>query len=178
MTESLSIQQLLDDHKDSEARFVQLEALFAEIEVDPLWTASRMREFEDFADFFRIDLMAHMRKEDEILYPALEEFLPRDVGPLMVLRTEHDDIVTNFNRMQNSYQVMLQGNVRPEVVQKFLFFGRTLLQLLRDHAYKEERVLFPMVARFLKPELDARIAADMQTLEQVVRENLAANRQA
>ena len=120
--------------------------------------------------------MAHMRKEDEILYPALEEFLPRDVGPLMVLRTEHDDIVNNFNRMQNSYQLMIQGNVRPEVVQKLLFFGHTLLQLLRDHAYKEERVLFPMVSRFLRPELDARIDADMRTLQQVVRESIESNR--
>ena len=176
MTETLSIQQLLDDHKASEEQFRVLESLFDEIKAEPLWTSARMRRFECFADFFRVDLMAHMRKEDEVLYPALEEFLPRDVGPLMVLRTEHDDIVTNFNRMQNSYQLMIQGNMRSEVVQKFVFFGRALLQLLRDHAYKEERVLFPMVARFLKPELDARIDADMRTLDHVVRESLAANR--
>ena len=176
MTESLSIQQLLDDHKASEAQFERLETLFGQIQREPRWGPVRMQAFEEFADFFRVDLMAHMRKEDEILYPALEEFLPRDVGPLMVLRTEHDDVVNNFNRMQNSYQLMLQGNVRPEVVQKFLFFGRTLLQLLRDHAYKEERVLFPMVARFLKPDLDARIDADMRTLQSVMRESLEANR--
>ncbi len=164
MPETASIQQLLDDHKYSEARFAELDALLGEVKLDSQWTPERVHIFERFADYFRVDLMVHMRKEDEILYPALEEFLPRDVGPLMVLRTEHDDIVSNFNRMQNSYQLMLQGNMRPEVVQKFIFFGTTLLQLLRDHSYKEERVLFPMVARFLRPELDARIAGDMETL--------------
>jgi len=176
MTETLSIQQLLDDHKAGEKHYERLGALFEEIKDEPRWSSSQMRAFEDFAAFFRVDLMVHMRKEDEVLYPALEEFLPRDIGPLMVLRTEHDDIVNNFNRMQNSYHVMLQGNTRTEVVQKFLFFGRALLQLLRDHAYKEERVLFPMVARFLRPELDVRIDADMRTLELVARENMTVNR--
>ncbi len=170
MHETASIQLLLDDHKYSESRFAELEALLEGIKLDSKWTPERVRIFEGFADYFRVDLMVHMRKEDEILYPALEEFLPRDVGPLMVLRTEHDDIVSNFNRMQNSYQLMLQGNMRPEVVRKFLFFGTTLLQLLRDHSYKEERVLFPMVARFLRPELDARIAGDMETLSRAARE--------
>jgi iron-sulfur cluster repair protein YtfE (RIC family) len=71
---------------------------------------------------------------------------------------------------------MAQGNTRPEVIQKFLFFGRALLQLLRDHSYKEERVLFPMVARLLRPEIDTRIASDMETLERCARETVAANR--
>ena len=170
MHETASIQQLLDDHKYSESHFAQLDTLLEELKLDSKWTPERVRIFESFADYFRVDLVVHMRKEDEILYPALEEFLPRDVGPLMVLRTEHDDIVSNFNRMQNSYQLMLQGNLRPEVVQKFLFFGSTLLQLLHDHAYKEERVLFPMVARFLRPDLDARIAGDMETLSRAAHE--------
>jgi regulator of cell morphogenesis and NO signaling len=170
MTETASIQQLLDDHKYSESRFAELCELLEQFKLDNTWSPERVRTFERFAEYFRVDLMVHMRKEDEILYPALEEFLPRDVGPLMVLRTEHDDIVSNFNRMQNSYQLMLQGNVRPEVAQKFLFFGTTLLQLLHDHAYKEERVLFPMVARFLRPELDARLAGEMETLSRAAHE--------
>jgi iron-sulfur cluster repair protein YtfE (RIC family) len=176
MTETASIQQLLDDHKYSETRFAELEDLLQEFKVDNSWNSARVRTFEAFAQYFRGELIVHMRKEDEILYPALEEFLPRDVGPLMVLRTEHDDIVSNFSRMEKAHQLMLQGNLRPEVIQKFLFFGGTLLQILRDHAYKEERILFPMVTRFLKPDLDARIAGDMQTLARCIRENVAAGR--
>jgi len=176
MRDSIAIQHLVQDHKYSEARFAALESLFDAIQAGGDWDAHRMQEFESFAEYFRADLLVHMRKEDEVLYPALEEFLPRDVGPLMVLRTEHDDICANFTRMEKAYELLLQGTVGHEVAQKFLFFGRTLLQLLRDHAYKEERVLFPMVARFLRPELDAHLASDMETLERCTRENQAANR--
>ncbi len=176
MTETVSIQKLVQEHTDSEARYQGLEMLLNDIAVNPDWSSDRIRDFDAFAHYFRVDLVVHMRKEDEVLYPALEEFLPRDIGPLMVLRTEHDDICTNFNRMERAYEIMLQGNVQPEVVQKFLFFGRTLLQILRDHSYKEERVLFPMVARLLRPEQDSRLAADMETLERCARENAAVNR--
>ncbi len=176
MTGTASIQQLLEDHKYSEIRFTELEGLLHEFRLDNAWNPERVRIFEAFAQYFRGELIVHMRKEDEILYPALEEFLPRDVGPLMVLRTEHDDIISNFSRMEKAHQLMLQGNLRPEVVQKFLFFGGTLLQILRDHAYKEERILFPMVSRFLKPDLDARLAGDMETLARCVRENAVAGR--
>lgn len=176
MQETASIQQLLRDHKYSETRFTELDELLQEFKVDHSWSPERGRTFEAFAQYFRGELVVHMRKEDEILYPALEEFLPRDVGPLMVLRTEHDDIVSNFIRMEKAHQLMLQGNLSGEVVQKFLFFGGTLLQILRDHAYKEERILFPMVSRFLKPELDARIAGDMETLARCIRESVVAGR--
>src|SRR5512147_837328 len=176
MTETASIQQLLEDHKYSETRFAELEALLQEVKVDHSWSLARARVFEAFAQYFRGECIVHMRKEDEILYPALEEFLPRDIGPLMVLRTEHDDIVSNFSRMEKAHQLMIQGNIRPEVTQKFIFFGTTMLQLLRDHSYKEERILFPMVTRFLKPDLDARIAGDMETLARCIRENVTAGR--
>lgn len=176
MTQATSIQQLLTEHGYSEQRFAQLDSLLENVKLEGAWTQERSDLFESFADYFRLDLMVHMRKEDEVLYPALEEFLPRDVGPLMVLRTEHDDICSNFNRMLKAYELIAQGNTRPEVIQKFVYFGRNLLQLLRDHSYKEERVLFPMVARLLKPEMDTRIAADMETLERCARENLATNR--
>ena len=176
MIEPVSIQQLLSEHQYSERRFAALESLLDDVKLEGTWSQERSDLLESFADYFRLDLMVHMRKEDEVLYRALEEFLPRDIGPLMVLRTEHDDICSNFNRMFKAYELMAQGNTRPEVIQKFLFFGRALLQLLRDHSYKEERVLFPMVARLLRPETDTRIASDMETLERCARETVAANR--
>jgi regulator of cell morphogenesis and NO signaling len=175
--EAVSIQQLVSEHNYSEERFAALDSLLDDVKLEVRWSQERSDLFESFSDYFRLDLMVHMRKEDEVLYPALEEFLPRDIGPLMVLRTEHDDICSNFNRMHKAYELMAQGNTHPEVIQKFLYFGRTLLQLLRDHSYKEERVLFPMVARLLKPEADSRIAADMETLERCARENVAVNRE-
>ncbi len=176
MIQAVSIQQLVTEHGYSEQHFAQLDSLLENVKLEGTWTQERSDLFESFVDYFRLDLMVHMRKEDEVLYPALEEFLPRDIGPLMVLRTEHDDICSNFNRMVKAYELMALGNTNAEVIRKFLYFGRTLLQLLRDHSYKEERVLFPMVARLLKPEMDTRIAADMETLERCVRENVAANR--
>jgi hemerythrin-like domain-containing protein len=40
-----------------------------------------------------------------------------------------------------------------------------LLRLIQDHLYKENRVLFPMVARFLSPERDAALLERMRAID-------------
>jgi hemerythrin-like domain-containing protein len=50
----------------------------------------------------------------------------------------------------------------PQSVQCFLRAARAFGQLLRDHIFKEDRVLFPMVARHLPAEKDAELLAAMQ----------------
>ena len=42
--------------------------------------------------------------------------------------------------------------------------GRAALQTQRNHLYKEEVVLFPMVARFLSPDRDALLLRQLQVL--------------
>lgn len=160
-----AIQNLLRDHAAAEKMIGELESLMEAYRIEPVWTAAKDEQFERFARFFLSDVITHMRKEDEVLYPALEEFLPRDVGPLMVLRSEHGELASNFSRMQKAGELLAAGAATPEVAQKFLYYLRAIARTMRDHIYKEQHVLFPMVSRFLTPEQDRRLAEEMQAID-------------
>lgn len=160
-----AVQNLTRDHAGCEGSVATLEALLDAFHADLCWTAERSQAFRDFGRFFEAEILSHMRKEDEVLYPALEEFLPRDVGPLVVLRSEHAEMYANFVRMMKVAELLDQESTSPELEQKLLFYGRTLVQIMRDHIYKEQQVLFPMVMRYLNAEQDRRIAAEMEAMD-------------
>lgn len=89
-----------------------------------------------FSQFAR-DLEEHARLEDELLFAQLEETLPADVGPLPVMRAEHDQIDEGLARLADL------DDTGPD--------WRTLLnqtfELASLHFAKEERVLFPLASR-------------------------------
>ncbi len=160
-----AIQNLLRDHAAAEKMIAEMESLLPALRSQPEWNGVNQARYERFAQFFLRDCITHMRKEDEVLYPALEAFLPREVGPLMVLRTEHSEMTSNFSRLQKAAELLASGSATPELSQKFLYYLRTIVQTMRDHIYKEQHMLFPMVARFLTPEQDQRLAAEMQAID-------------
>jgi hemerythrin-like domain-containing protein len=44
-------------------------------------------------------------------------------------------------------------------------YGDAMVRIVRDHIYKEDRVLFPMVARFLSVERDTHLLAQMEEID-------------
>ena len=104
----------------------------------------------------------HMAKE-ELLFEVLEEFLPSDHGPLDVLRSEHIEVFQNFSRMRESARLDDQGV--PHCRKDCLWFAKTTARIIRDHMYKEDRVLFPLVSRFLPPETDLSLVARMKEMD-------------
>ena len=160
----LSIQHLLRDHRECARILAELESLLDTQKADPEWTAGRSTAFARISRFFNEVVIGHIRKEEEVLFPALEAFLPRDVGPLAVLRAEHADTCENFRRLCVSGESSAQRDNPPQLLEDFQRAGRKVLEVVRDHIYKEDRVLFPMVARFLSPELDAEILRRMEAI--------------
>ena len=79
----------------------------------------------------------HHGKEERALFPMLErKGLPRNVGPLAVMLSEHDEGRAKIAAMRAA----LTANA-PE---RFAAHARTYIELLRDHIAKENQVLFPM----------------------------------
>ncbi len=159
-----SIDHLLRDHRDLERVLVELELLLDSLEAKSRWTAEHALAFAWITRRFAESVMPHIAKEGEILFPALEDFLPRDTGPLAVLRGEHRDLITHFSRLREAAELLCQGSTQPLVREDFLRCGRATIQTLRDLIYKEERILFPMVARFLSGDRDAQILHKMQAM--------------
>lgn len=156
------IQHLLQEHRAAEELLAALDALLDSLEQEKSWSAARAETFARVRQFVSRDLPLHECKEDTILFPALAGFLPSDTGPLDVLRSEFAGIAAEAGRMVECANALAQDQASPKLVQSFLRAGRAFGQLLRDHIYKEDRVLFPMVARHLPAEKDAELLAAMQ----------------
>jgi hemerythrin-like domain-containing protein len=88
---------------------------------------------------FAADLKAHARREDEQVFVPLEKFLPRDHGPLAVMRAEHEEIEARLARLEGA------DPAQPEVRAEFAGLAR----VARDHFRKEEEVLFAFAERLL-----------------------------
>jgi regulator of cell morphogenesis and NO signaling len=151
------IAHLLDDHREVEQIFADLAALLDRIQAEPGWSSAQAGEFRRLASNFDHCVKLHMEKEGRVLYPALEDFLPRDTGPLAVLRGEQRDLLGCLGEWHRAGELLAQGNMQPAVREAFVRAGRDAIRIERNHFYKEERVPFPMAARLLSAERDAHL---------------------
>lgn len=83
-------------------------------------------------------LASHAQVEDELLFTSLEEHLPADAGPLVVMRMEHQEIEGGLEK--------LPSVTDPEAARALL---ARILHTARDHFAKEEQVLFPLAGERL-----------------------------
>jgi hemerythrin-like domain-containing protein len=159
------IRHLMDEHRAIEAVLASLERLLIGWSSEAPICAERREHLCAQRRFMTGPLLAHIRKEHHILFPALEGFLPRDEGPLDVLRTEHAAIQAHALWISEAVNLMLGSPVPGAAGEEFLRTSRRLLRLTRDHMYKEDRILFPMAVSFLTPEMDADLLRRMENLE-------------
>lgn len=107
--------------------------------------------FRDATDFFRnFADGCHHAKEEEHLFPALEERgVPREGGPLGVMLTEHDEGRACIRAMKAAIEPAFAGDPdsRKALVENALGY----VALLRQHIFKENNILFPMADTLLSP---------------------------
>lgn len=159
----LTIAHLLREHRKIEGAFAPLETFLQTGAAVTAWTPELSGAFATFAMSFAECVIPHIRKEEEILFPALEGFLPRDLGPLAVLRGEHHDIRQHFEQMRLTSAALDSGASSAPVLETFWRHARAIAEQMKDHIYKEDRVLFPLVARFLSGVRDAYLLREMET---------------
>lgn len=88
----------------------------------------------------------HLRREEEVLFPAFEAATGMTSGPTAVMRMEHEQM----RRLMSSLERAAAGRDRDE----FLGVAETLLMLMQQHNNKEESILYPMADRVLAPSAD------------------------
>lgn len=120
---------------------------------------------EQLIEFFRIFVdKCHHGKEEELLFPALEEVgVSREGGPIGVMLKEHQqgrDLVAKMNAALSQYA---KGN--REVVPDLIQYARAYIALLNQHIDKENNVLFPMADRHLGSEKQAELWEGFEAIE-------------
>jgi iron-sulfur cluster repair protein YtfE (RIC family) len=78
-------------------------------------------------------LATHAHLEDELLFVGLEPHLPREMGPLAVMRAEHEEIEGALAALEGATDA---GRARA-LLARVVGTGR-------EHFAKEEQVLFPL----------------------------------
>mgnify|MGYP002864561550 CR=1 FL=1 len=121
------------DHRDCDARWVDVEELLDADDIDaarPAWLK------------FHSGLRRHIAMEEEVLFPAFEAVSDMgDGGPTAVMRMEH-------KQMQGLLE-QIEAAIQAGRVEQAMDTGDTLLMLMQQHTMKEERVLYPMAENVL-----------------------------
>jgi hemerythrin-like domain-containing protein len=102
--------------------------------------AETLAQVQSLSALLTAALATHAHLEDELLFTALDPYLA-PMGPLSVMRLEHDEIESILVRVQE--------------VQDLTEARRLILnavQIARSHFAKEEQVLFPMAQQALSGE--------------------------
>ncbi len=85
-------------------------------------------------------LATHAQLEEDLLFKALDPHLG-EMGPLAVMRMEHQEIESTLEQILNLEDLV-------EAKQKLLH----VVHLAREHFAKEEQVLYPMASKILGSE--------------------------
>ncbi|SRR5579885_3150470 len=96
---------------------------------------------------FIFGLRRHIRMEEELFFPILEEKagIPAGAGPTAVMRAEHRQIRQLLDAMEKD----LLGGFCATLIQAIENQPAQLSSLLRSHDMKEENVLYPLADRVL-----------------------------
>jgi iron-sulfur cluster repair protein YtfE (RIC family) len=153
------------EHREIEAMLSELERL---LETTPNPNSANSSCTEKLMVILRsITRMvsSHIIKEHEILFPALEAFFSPEEGPLDVLREEHASLQAQLLVLRKASELLAEEAEELPVQNEIRRVGRVLIRSCRDHMYKEDFILFPMVARLLPAERDQRLLQQMTAIK-------------
>jgi len=93
----------------------------------------------------------HHNKEEDLLFPELEaRGMPREGGPIAVMLDEHEQGRALVRKMVASLPAAQDGDAA--ALQGLESAGRGFIDLIRNHIFKENNILFPMADRAVDDE--------------------------
>ncbi|OGV98363.1 MAG: hypothetical protein A3I04_06930 [Nitrospinae bacterium RIFCSPLOWO2_02_FULL_39_110] len=122
----------------------------------------------DLKEFFEKDVKLHFVKEEEALFPEIEKFIPRDAGPVGVMLMEHEDLYKYEGNFFKGVALWLKDDNNMEAIKLIKENGRSYINLLREHIYKEDNMLFMMADMHLE---DSQINEIMRKFEELDRKH-------
>ncbi|WP_127474834.1 hemerythrin domain-containing protein [Sulfurivermis fontis] len=121
-----------NDHRRCDELFAAAERLVAAGE----WSAAA----ESYGKFHQA-IEHHFSMEEDELFPAFEAATGSTLGPTQVMRMEHGQMRSLFQRMDKA--------LTAKDMEEYLGASDTLLILMQQHNMKEEQMLYPMSERAL-----------------------------
>jgi hemerythrin-like domain-containing protein len=159
------IQHLLDEHRAIMAEIALLRAVARNLALggEPALDDA-LPVLRRIGHLMETQLARHARKEDEVLFPALEAIFGTDGTPTAVMRSEHREIHAQGELLRRTLhelnvvehpaieaggaqlRSLAAGGANAE---DLVTTAEEIIRLLDLHFDKEEQVLFPMAANLL-----------------------------
>lgn len=114
-------------------------------------------------EFIRLFVeQSHHSKEEEILFPLLEEKgIAADGGPLGIMLMDHDRARVLIEELG----IAAGNSLGRQSAKRWMQAAWEYSDLMFDHFYKEEEILFKMADRVLSLEEQAAVAGEFKKLE-------------
>lgn len=113
--------------------------------------AEPLQALRDRVKQFVDELDVHSRKEEDVLFEMMANYIGRETGPIAVMEYEHDTAKTLLKQfLQLSSEV--DNQVGHEQARDIADYAAKAEEILSQHFMKEETVLFPMAEKMLSAE--------------------------
>lgn len=156
---------LVEEHNAIKRMLAVTEAVCKRLEGGEAVEPEHLTEIVDFIKGFAD--RCHHAKEEDLLFPAMEEAgMPRAGGPIAVMLSEHE-IGREFVRNMNDAASAFKGGDAGASA-RFVENARNYVALLTDHIGKEDNILYPMGNKVLTPENQEKLAGEFERVEHEV----------
>lgn len=157
-----AVQTLREEHEVILGMLATLEAIAQQVETGKDVPPSVLLDLQDF--FMLYADRAHHGKEEELLFPLLErKGVPRVGGPVGCMLVEHDQGRELVRGMARNATACAAGEALAR--RAWVEAAREYANLLRNHIWKENEVLFLMADRVLTSEEQAALAREFEKAE-------------
>lgn len=154
---------LKEEHKAIKLMLSILEKLCAKLESGEKINAEHLLQIVDFIRVFADK--CHHGKEEDKLFPALEEAgIPGEGGPIGVMLIEHDEGRNYVRELSDSVNKYKKGDTK--VTKNIIENARNYIDLLTQHIYKEDNILYPMGERVLSKEKESELLREFEKIEE------------
>ena len=138
--------QVKQDHEDLDAEVKMLGELLASKPdgAQPRWGALSHLVIRSLGPQLEI----HLRKEEQILFPALEKLSGRKLEDLQLLIIQHEKLRTSLRQLANRLAEPRRQDVAWDKVSQA---ARDFMETLSEHERQEERLVKTALESALKP---------------------------
>ncbi len=122
----------------------------------PVWDKG-LDHLTKVLDFMDTDVRLHFRREEDVLFPALEKHFGVEKSPTRLLLKEHGQIWQWYDQLREKLvELQEDRSETPEAVSaEVQDIGSHVEHLLQEHIKKENESLFPLAKRlFNEKELE------------------------
>lgn len=170
------IQHLREEHVALLAQFAALETAVARLQAEGSAALPQVLPIcQEVGQMMATQLDCHRRKEDDVLFPAVEAVIGAG-GVTAVMRDEHKDIHAYGKTFRQTLHELHEVE-HPQIeaggerlrhlsaqggdAASLIATANDILYLVKIHFEKEEQVLFPMIPQLLSGQKLASLYADM-----------------